>query len=69
VQALEPCQLDKVQRACQFRPEFGRLELRDQLAMMANCFQIVGPELRACSAKRDRLDEYIAEDPKSGQDR
>lgn len=68
-QALQPCALDKVARACKFRPEFANLELRDKLAMMANCFEIVGPELRECSAKRDRLGEYIQQDPVSGQDR
>jgi hypothetical protein len=27
--------------------------------MMRNCFEVAGPELRACAAKRDRLAEWI----------
>lgn len=58
-QGMEACNLESVRLACKFRPEFGNLKIEDQLAMMANCFEIAGPELRACSAKHDRLAEWI----------
>jgi hypothetical protein len=59
VQALQPCNLETVRLACKFRPEFANLLIDEQLAMMRGCFELIGPELRACSVKRDRLAEYI----------
>jgi hypothetical protein len=63
VQAMESCNLERVRLACKFRPQFANLEERDKLAMMANCFEIVGPELRACAEKQGRLTEWIRAKP------
>ncbi len=45
--------------ACRYRPEFSRLDLADQLGMISNCIEVTGAVLWECSAKRDRLAEYI----------
>lgn len=59
VQALQACRTQSVVEACRFRPEFVNLELADQLAMIGNCVEVTGAVLWDCSAKRDRLAEYI----------
>lgn len=48
--------------ACRFRPTFGNLKLDDQLAMIRNCIEVTGSVLWECSAKRDRLAEFIEAD-------
>ncbi len=59
VQALAACRTQSVADACKFRPEFAQLELADQLAMIGNCIEVTGAVLWECSAKRDRLAEWI----------
>lgn len=59
VQALQACRTQSVVDACRFRPEFANLRLEDQLAMIGNCTEVTGSVLWECSAKRDRLAEFI----------
>lgn len=59
VQALERPNTDGLVAACKFRPEFARLELDDQLAMIRNCIEVVGPALWTLVEKHDRLADYI----------
>lgn len=56
---MEACRTESVHDACKFRPEFANLTEDEKLAMMRNCFEIIGPEFRACAAKQDRLREWI----------
>jgi hypothetical protein len=56
-------ELDKVARACKFRPEIVRLTDDEKLAMLGNCIAIAGAALPACALKTERLVEYI----KNGQ--
>ena len=59
VQSMEACRLQSVRDACKFRDTFGNLTEDEKLAMMRNCFEIIGPELRACAAKQERLAGWI----------
>lgn len=56
---MEACRIESVHDACKFRPEFANLTEDEKLAMMRNCFEIIGPEFRACAEKRARLAEWI----------
>lgn len=56
---MQACRTQSVVDACKFRPEFSRLELKDQLAMIGNCIEVTGAVLWECSEKHDRLTEWI----------
>jgi hypothetical protein len=40
-----------------------KLELEDQLGMIANCLEVAAAVMWECSAKRDRLAEFIETAP------
>jgi hypothetical protein len=61
-QALQACRTQSAVDACKFRPEFVRLSLADQLGMVRNCIEVTGAVMWECSAKRDRLAEWISAD-------
>lgn len=59
VQAMQACRTQSVTDACRFRPEFGRLDLADQLAMIGNCVEVMSAVLYECAARQGRLREWI----------
>ena len=59
VQAMAQCRLPSVAEACRFRPEFARLDLADQLAMIGNCVEVMSAVLYECADKQGRLSEWI----------
>lgn len=59
VLALAACRTQSVTDACKFRPEFGRLELADQLAMIGNCVEVAAAVLHECAEHHGRLREWI----------
>src|SRR5262245_1897596 len=63
VQAMAVCRTQTVTDACKFRPEFRKLELGDQVAMIANCIEVTAAVLWECDEKQKRLAEWVASEP------
>ncbi len=58
-QALAQCRTQSATDACRFRPEFAQLALKDQLAMLGNCLEVVAVVMWECDEKQRRLAEFI----------
>lgn len=63
VQAMAACRTQSVTDACRFRPQFGNLELADQVGMISNCIEVTAAVLWECAGKQGRLVEWIEAEP------
>jgi hypothetical protein len=56
---MGPSRQQIVLEACRFRPEWANLLAEEQLAMVRNCVEVLGPTLRLEAAERQVLAEWI----------
>lgn len=59
LEAMGPSRQEQVVAACKFRPQFRNLEAEDQLALLRNCVEVLGPTMRIEATERQTLVKWI----------
>lgn len=63
LEAMGPSRQAQVVDACKFRPQFSNLKAEEQLAMIRNCVEVLGPSMRLEATERQVLVKWIQGEP------